>query len=193
MNSVVYEVLERKVKYVRRFLRNKYYADTCKGNDDFAGLCIEATKLFMDKIRSSCDHSEIPVKIKEIHGEQSHCPRLQSKYWCFQHDWCCVDIAGEVYYVDCTCGQFKRLYDDIPDYYISTKKPKWFLPDRENIAFNGITKKINQCIIIHRKITDVDGKKRVVNDCIIEFIQYEIWGRISDLIRKILGYKDRNW
>lgn len=193
MDSTVYEVLERKVKYVRRYLEKKYYADAGREDDNFAGLCIEATKLFMNKIKSSCEHSEIPIKVKEIHGEQKHCPRLQSKYWCFQHDWCCVEIAGVRYYIDCTCGQFKRLYDDIPDYYISTKKPKWFLPDRENMAFNGVTKEINKRIIIHRKITDSEGKKRVVSDGLIEFLQYEIWGRISDFIRKILRYEDKNW
>ena len=81
-------------------------------------------------------------------------------------------------YVDPTSSQFSYIHDDIPDYYISTDKPKWYYPDDENPAWKGITKKINSLIRITRKI---NGNK--VHYGIIEFIQYEIWGIISDLIR----------
>lgn len=184
-----YEMIKYNMWQVRRELE-KHTVGSNPDNPNYAGLCYQATSMFLEKMKESCEKRGIPLKFKSIHGEQRHNPNLHSTKWHFQHQWCWVDLLGKRYYVDCTCGQFKDLYDDIPDYYISIKKPKWFLDDRKNIAFNGFTKWLNQKIVIRRRIVLTDMGKTEVHDGIIEFIQYEIWGPISDFIRKILG-RDR--
>lgn len=184
-----YEMIKFNMWLVRKKLE-KHTVGSNPDNPGYAGLCYQATSMFLEEMKESCEKRGIPLKFKSIHGEQRHNPNLHSTKWHFQHQWCWVDLLGKRYYVDCTCGQFKDLYDDIPDYYISIKKPKWFLDDRKNIAFNGFTKWLNQKIIIRRRVVLTDMGKTEVHDGIIEFIQYEIWGPISDFIRKILG-RDR--
>lgn len=180
-----YEIIHFNVKCVRRELVSQTVGPDPL-HPDYAGLCYQATHMFIEKMQNSCNIRGIPLKYKSIHGEQRHNPNLPSTKWPYQHQWCWVELLGRRYYVDCTCGQFKSMYDDIPDYYISIKRPKWFLSDRRNIAFNGITKWLNQKIIIRRQVVLTDWGETEVHDGIIEFIQYEIWGPISDFIRKML-------
>lgn len=186
--STVYDIIHFNVKMVRRELAGHTEGPDAL-NPNYAGLCYQATDMFIKRMQKSCEIRGTSLKYRSIHGEQKHNPRIHSSKWPYQHQWCWVEIFGRRYYVDCTCGQFKTIYDDIPDYYISVKKPKWFLDDRKNIAFNGITKWLNQKIVIKRRVVLTDWGETDVHDGIVEFIQYEIWGTISNFIRKIFKIK----
>ena len=185
-----YEIIKFAVGEVRRKLEPQT-SGASSLHPHYAGLCYEATQLFIENIQKSCEKKGLSFKFKSIHGEQRHTPKIPSNQWTAQHQWCWVEISGRRYYVDCTCEQFKHMYPDIPDYYISVKKPKWFIDDRSNIAFNGVTKWINLKIVLKRRVEILDFGPMEVHDGIIEFIQYEIWGRISDGIRKVLR-RDKN-
>ncbi|MCM1215412.1 MAG: hypothetical protein NC548_12940 [Lachnospiraceae bacterium] len=184
-----YELINFNVRQVRRELEKKGVR-----KDDYhynyRGLCDEASTLFLQKMKNSCERRCIPFKGTTVHGEQRHNPRIRSTQWYAQHTWACVEIRGVKWYVDCTSSQFQDMYDDIPDYYISRKEPKWFYNDRKNPAFNGITKWLNQHVIFTKTIVDSDGDIRKVHDGIIEILQYDVWGSISDFIRKIIGGKN---
>lgn len=84
------------------------------------------------------------------------------------------------FYVDPTMGQFKYLYNNIPDYWVSTKNPAryYYYQDRKNPAWHPfITRFINQNIKV-----PVEYNGEMHKEGIIEFIQYEIWGKISQFI-----------
>ena len=76
------------------------------------------------------------IQIEFIHGEQKHTTKLKPEYWGIEHTWLKVTMGKIVIYADPTCGQFKWLYKDIPDWYVSARRPKWFFPDIENPEFN---------------------------------------------------------
>ena len=77
------------------------------------------------------------INIKLVHGEQAHTPEIDESEWYMEHTWVEISLYDDptIIYVDCTSGQFKYLYNDIPDYYISTEKPRWYLADRDNPEF----------------------------------------------------------
>lgn len=153
---------------------------------DYAGLCIKATRIFIQKIRRVCDAKNILVEFRTIHGELRHYPGFISKQWPAQHQYCSVELLGHKFYVDCTCGQFRPLNSRIPDYYISERPPKWFLPDGKNPAYRGWTKRLNDKILIRYDET-INGVARKRTEGVIEYTQYSIWGPVSDIIRKALG------
>lgn len=178
------DLVEAEVISVRDDM-SKIYDVTDGFYKNFHGLCNTATIRLIDNLRISLKNT--PVDIYSIHGEQKHTPRTESCHWPFQHTWLAVDFDQCTIYADPTCGQFKDLYNDIPDYYVSTKPPKWFYPDSRNPVWNGITARINEKIKIKRKGVPPYSADKIIEDGIIEFLQYEVWGRISDIIRKIMG------
>lgn len=183
---VFYNIIKPSVLKVRSKLAEKY--DIYHGdNKRYEGLCFEAVDMLNEEIRRSCMKRCIKFKFKEHHGEIKHNPRVLSEYWPIQHTWCETTIFGIKLYVDPTCCQFrnyKSLLDlHIPDFYISTYPPKWFYDDRHNPAFNGITRYINEIIKIRYR---PNGMDHYISEGIIEFIQYEIWGRISDVVHSLL-------
>lgn len=181
-------MLKELVEDVRLELSNRYKIHACDSdNYHYQGLCDEACRM-IDYILSNVSvriFKKTKGKVLGVlhrHGEQKHSPVVtESKNWPLQHSWLIVKYDNEKWYVDATCQQFGWLYDDIPDLYVSKEPPRWFYDDRDNPAWNGITKKINNMIVIPRRI---NNSNVYVKDGLIEFIQYEIWGRISDYIRR---------
>jgi len=148
---------------------------------NYQGLCNLAIELTIDRLKRYGNEHNIKVEFKIIHGEQKHSPYLNSSLWSIQHTWIIVTIIGVTMYVDPTSGQFKRIYDYIPDFYISTIKPKWFYPDSDNPAFNtAFTRWINKNIRIPVTKKSYDGKITKFKLGIIQFCQYKIWGKICD-------------
>lgn len=185
----IVEKIHITVESIRENLREKYYVyDEKSLYKNYAGLCNIASELFCKSMTEYFDNHKKLLKISysvgSIHGEQKHSPKILSKYWGIQHTWCYVKLDNNIIYVDITSEQFKSLYPDIPDYYISTMKPKWFYPDRNNPAFRGIFGFINKHVLINHKILDLHENPRKVRDGIIEFFQYTVWGHISDKIGK---------
>lgn len=190
------KTVREEIESVRAELSEKY--DIESKYKDFAGLCDEACNMLMARFKDMNNEYGNPVNLYIIHGEIKHSPIAKSKYWHIQHTWilACSNYPKIIdgfkrslpcnMWIDPTSGQFKYIFDDIPDYLILRDAPSWFYPDRKNPAWNGFSGKINQKLVIHHKIKRNNETVRV-SDGIIEFIQYEIWGKISDCIRKIKG------
>lgn len=183
------KIIEPRVKSIRENLASEYdIVDGCFKN--YTGLCDSASSEFCKQMNEYFNKNkdlsdELKCSVGSLHGEQKHSPVIKSSYWPLQHTWCFVNFARMTVYVDITCQQFKSIYDDIPDYYISKTKPKWFYPDKDNPAWRGIFgigQWLNNHINISHKVTDKGGKRRNVKEGLIEFFQYEIWGSISDKI-----------
>lgn len=186
INSLLTDVIPMVVESVRDKLSRKYDV-TSGGCEKFAGLCDVASAEVILRLKDYLINIGFTTPgdftIMSIHGEQRHSTIIESRFWILQHTWVYLNIFNTAIYIDPTSSQFDNIYNDIPSYYISTVKPKWFYPDRENPAWRGMGCKINNVKIIPRKIMLNDDIYQA-RDGIIEFIQYEIWGRISDTIRK---------
>lgn len=176
------KLVEQLVSEVRVDLVRIYALDVDDKVPDFTGFCYDSITRLDEKVEQYAVENHVEIECIMIHGEQSHSPICPSKLWHIEHTWSKVVSGKNEVYADPTCSQFKFLYPDIPDYYVSTAPPLWFLDDRKNIAFNGITKRINNSIEIPLTIYD-NHVPRVVHDGIIEYCQYNIWGRVSDFIR----------
>lgn len=180
----ILEDISKIVLDVRSSLGERYDVGRDSPYADYSGLCDMASAMVSSYVEKYAKQCEIPVEITTLHGEQRHTPKLKSEYWALQHTWVVVKFENFHVYVDPTSGQFKRFYPDIPDFYVSTKPPKWFYPDAKNPAWNGFTLKLNEKIwITHNRMTPYGV--RPVSDGVVEYCQYEIWGRISDLLRRI--------
>lgn len=185
--SLLTDVIPMIVESVRYKLSRQY--DVTSGEyERFTGLCDIASEEVILRLKDYLINSGFTTPkdfvITSIHGEQRHSTSIESKFWPLQHTWVHLNIFNTSIYVDPTSSQFDNIYNDITPYYISTMKPKWFYPDKENPAWRGIGCKINNIKLIPRKII-MGNEIYKVHDGIIEFVQYEIWGRISDTIRKI--------
>ena len=158
----------------------------------YKGLCDYTIDMLYCELKAYCDKHNIIMTFTKIHGEQRHSPKTPRKEWTKEHTWALVEFSGPSYsepnhtwsyYIDPTSSQFQDLYDDIPDYYISTDKPKWYYPDRDNMALNGWTKKLNEKIYLKVRAREDLCWVATYHYGIVEFWQYEVWGRISDFIR----------
>lgn len=183
IKALIHQVIKPIVQDVRLTLLCSY--NVSKGEyRNYRGLCDVATKMVLDRINEYMKAHFNYMNFETItkHGEQRHCPEILSTNWVYQHTWGCLRVGTREIYIDPTCGQFNDIWDDaLPDFYISEEPPRWFYDDRKNPAFNGITRKINELIKIPLYLED--GKdSRWVKEGIIEFMQYGIWGYISDKI-----------
>lgn len=155
-------------------------------NVNYTGLCDVASELFVKQMEYHVGTFIKPgaVKVEIHHGEQRHCPRISSWYWGAQHTWNVVLLGQYKIYVDCTSSQFAKYYQKIPQYYISTIPPKWYIDDRNNKALDRSEWKINKIIKV-----PVFGEKRVSWVGIMDILTYYVWGAISDLIGSIFGLR----
>ena len=101
----------------------------------YRGLCEIATREFIDRITYVARLYGAEITTEIIHGEQAHTMEIYPPYWMLQHTWCSIYDGVDRLYVDLTSQQFKWLYKDIPDFYISNLPPRWYLPDRQNTYF----------------------------------------------------------
>lgn len=178
--------------------------DWFKLNFDFTGLCDEASSRIKEYLLEVNNKMKNPLIIDAnlVHGELRHTTKIASENWLYEHTWLEVTISTMGYipsvsslptplfstiYIDATCGQFNKVFNNtIPAYYISDKPEKWLYPDRSNpIWRRSILRTINEKIRF--SITCyADKTKHEVG--IIEFFMYEVWARISDAI-----YYTRKW
>lgn len=158
-------------------------------NPYYAGLCYEISSRFVDEFnRKYCIDGHFPVACI-AHGEIKHSPWIaHSDNWSWEHTWVEVRTGNHhIIYVDGSCSQFRDILDDIPEYYVSSTPPKWFLNDRNNIVFKrGILRTINERVKIKRKLNG-----RIVKEGIIEFLSYDIWGFISDTMRRTMLHETK--
>lgn len=184
-NSSFKKVVERLILQVRGELSILYDVDEGQEYSNFTGLCEISCEMFEELISDLNIRLGTNLKVKRHHGEQRHTPNIESKYWPIEHTWASVTCGNAVLYIDITSSQFKNIYDDIPDYYISTSKPKWYYPDSDNWRFKGkIIKRLMNYRCIKHTI-QVNGEPLVVRDSVAEILQFEVWGRISDIIHRI--------
>lgn len=174
------------VKSVRDNLGYIYDTDNPNSyHTNFTGLCdvacCDVKEILLDRLKFKYDITT--AKISIIHGEQRHTPLIKSLYWWFEHTWLELSIGDKKVYIDPTSSQFKDLYNDIPDYYVSLTPPKWYLPDSKNPIFsNKILCRINNKFHV-RVMHDCDSGYTLVG--IIEYIYYELWAELSDVIHKL--------
>lgn len=179
IHLIIHQDIEPLVKEVRDYIYNEYKTHDLTGFCDTA--CIELKKRLEDYFRKT--YSNVKIDIKTIHGEQRHLPRLLSRCWAFEHTWMIAKINKYVIYIDPTSAQFKHFYNDIPDYYISTEAPKWYIPDNKHPVYG-----YKLFGIINEKIkVKVKGYRRKIG--IIDYLYYEIWGKASDFIHMIVYAK----
>lgn len=178
------------VKDTREWLQKKCHADVTSpesNNYRYRGLCDTACDRFVSEATRLASEYGIRLEAVKVHGEQKHSPRIHSSQWMREHTWLIVtyvDMYDNSYklYVDPTSEQFQDLYDDIPDYYISDKPLRWYYPDKRNPAFHGWTNKLNKRLYIRKHVREDPSWETIIHYGIIEFWQYEIWGRISNFI-----------
>lgn len=182
MTKTLDRLIKNDLKDIVESVRHEIILEVLKEDNksfNFNGLCDVVSDKLIEKIKYYMDNKfGIQVKVYKLHGEQKHTPKIPSSKWTLQHTWVAMMIGNNVIYIDATCQQFQDMYNDIPDYYISDKPPKWFYPDSKNWVYG-----IKFTRLINRKIKI---KHSLMHEGIIEFIQYSVWGTISDLIRKIL-------
>ena len=107
--------------------------------------------------------------IIHFHGEQRHMVENHPS-WYYQHTWAAIIINRRKFYVDPTSQQFKHIYADIPDFYISEKPPRWYLADRDNIYWK-----------LYRYGPIVKGEERLFSFCLRQFekLHYKIAGKLK--------------
>ena len=173
---------------IREQLYENYnVVNTWSENLDYRGLCDTAYTMLKDRIDLFNKLHNVNWQVIHFHGEQAHTPRINSKNWIYQHTWAAITDGIDTIYIDITSQQFRWLYPDIPDYYISFKPPKWYYSDKKNPAWSGITGKLNRKFRIKRKIKLKGGSIVDTSDGIIELCQYEIWGPVSNILRFIIN------
>lgn len=157
---------------VRKELSLQYdiESDHYKG---YLGLCNEAYVLFKHKVETFNTQNSTKYKILYYHGEQKHSPKIDRINWKYQHTWMGIfdPTTNKILYVDPTSQQFRFLYNDIPDFYISFIPPKWYIDDKKNLFF--FIYRINKWVAIN----------------IIEKIDYYIWGGLCNNLQKIIFKK----
>lgn len=152
---------------IRKLLAERYdVTDKYSPNFNYRGLCNEACDMFTEKINIFNKRNKTDFKVIIFHGEQRHIANIDPDSWMEEHTWAGITNGHETIYIDITSQQFQWLYKDIPDYYVSTKPPKWFLPDNKNLYIYWY------------------GRSKIISN-IIGIIQYIIWASICRTIRKI--------
>lgn len=170
------------IRSLRIQLANEFDISTHGDNPDYAGLCDEISNRFISEFNKKyCIDGHFPVAML-AHGEIKHSPFIaDSDDWTWEHTWVEVRLGNhKIIYVDGTCGQFRNIFNDIPEYYVSMEHPKWFISDRKNLILKpGVFRTLNEKIKVKRKWND-----ETVKEGIMEFFLYDVWGFISDVIRR---------
>lgn len=183
----VMEKVDELVRMIRRDLSKSFDISDKSPYSNYRELCDAASTrfvyIFNNVYRKYFNDSRYKIgEAVVVHGEFRHSIKSDSMYWPTQHTWVEIRYPNSnkvAIYVDITCGQFKDVFEDIPEYYISTSEPIWYLADKNNLRFK------NKLIrYIDRKFMLSPWKD---NDCrigLVEFMQFFIYGRISDTVRK---------
>lgn len=173
-------------------VRAKYETlyDCAPGGDNqfHAGLCYhEAAEVkrliepYLQKVTEQvCDY-----RCDIVHGELRHTSQVASKYWMMEHTWLHIHLIHWDFYVDPTSSQFKDLFDDIPDYYVSTKPPKWYLMDWKNPRFHRLRWLDEHIRIPIRVNYGVPGEYHWYMYGCIQFLTFRVRGPISDIVHWI--------
>ena len=162
-----------------------YVKDFCKhtviGVNDIIGRYGYITDLLAQELKSYMENKHgVYATIKTVHGELRHTPKINSIYWTTLHKWIYMEYGNCHIYIDPTSKQFRSLYPDIPDYYVSTNPPKWYYGNYQNIGYGNLGSKLNRKYRIKTVMREQTTKLGLV-----EFFQYKVWGSISDIIHKM--------
>lgn len=193
MNKSIQLIIDRLIEPIVLEVR-KELAKEYDINDNlyykYTGLCDIASKMIKDKLcREKAKFSYNSLEVILLHGEQKHSIKLNSRYWYLQHTWCMVKFSGYKIYVDATSSQFQNIYNDIPDYYISPNKPKWFYWDGDNPVFGNkffryIDKKIKVTYKYKYKLNNNLIYTR--KEGIVTLFEYYLLPNISDKINEFI-------
>ena len=192
VDSFITRVILPTVLSVRKDLALQF--DVSKGKYiKYRGLCDTATIMVNERLQNYIDTMMIDCdfEVHSIHGEQRHCPKIPTSNWEYEHTWGYIQMGPKRVYYDATSSQFRFIWRDIPDYYVSTKPPKWYLPDGDSLIYDRradgsghISKKMNEQIKFPVK-TKYQGEVYHREIGITEILVYFVWGTISDMIHHI--------
>ena len=123
------EAILESVKNTRAILsKTNNVINSSSSNYNYTGICDESIEIFKKDFREkNKDNRDLEYTFKLIHGEQKHSISIDPNYWIYEHTWLrvnFVNLNNYALYVDPTCQQFKHIYADIPDYYVSHQSPK---------------------------------------------------------------------
>jgi hypothetical protein len=167
-----------------RELFEKYNVNENGYYRQYEGLCNEATTSFINRMNKLNNDIGTNIECKAVHGELKHNPLILSKYWSIQHTWIKMKVDKYTFYIDCTSSQFKWLFKNIPEYYISCKKPKWYISDSKLPEFRR--DEFSQMISKYTIYTyDKNGYCGSIP--LPVFIRYKIWAKISDFIHRLFS------
>lgn len=133
-------ILIPRIIKIRKYYSDKYNIEEgCFKN--YRGLSYDMS---IDLIKSLQNYFEKNDELKYqlsyeadiLQGHQKRCPRIESHDWMLKHTWVYVKIMNKPIYIDLSSQEFKNIYLDIPDYYISFKKPKWYSESSDNKMIN---------------------------------------------------------
>ena len=159
----------------------KFHNEVILEDEDDIGRYDYVIKLLAKELEFHMkEYKGITVHVYNEHGELRHTPAINSKYWVIQVKWLCMEYYGYRIYIDPVSSQFRHLLPDIPDWYVSLKKPKWYLSNGRNIGYSKIGIRINKKL---RVFTTIHGQKCRVG--LIEWLQYKVWATVSDVLNTI--------
>lgn len=172
-------VVQVNVERTRSILSKRYNVRINGDHPFYRGLCDEACDILADLMIQSVEDKSLYLEnasltIESIDGEQKHTPVIDTSNWNVKHSWLKLSIDGlPPVYADPTCSQFFNLYQDIRPYHVSTRPPKWFYPDTRNPYYMLPN-------------FGIGGTLRKT----VKFLQYGVWGRVSECIHVVLGFAD---
>lgn len=153
-----------KIVFIVRETLSKSYDITKGEHEAYKGLCNESYSLFEQEISKL---NNLNLEVIQFHGEQKHTVKIDPENWYYEHTWIGLKYknSNKILFIDPISQQFRWLYNNIPDFYISDRPPKWYLSDKDNIFFR------------------VYKKNKWISKNIVSNFDYYIWGNICRIYR----------
>ena len=148
-----------------------------KEHQTLAGLCDAQVTVFKKYLTESKFFTNKDAVVSSRHGEIKHSVRYPSRLWPIQHTWIALDVDGDRFYLDATASQFRRFDLGIPDTWISTKSPKWFVSDRDNVFVKAM--RLDNKVFPGKNYNGPIAK-------LADKLVYDVQGKVYDFIGKLL-------
>lgn len=182
------DIIELSILEVRANLAKEYNVTSVSENRNYTGLCDISITMLARQLKVRLAPLLKPNQRYEfhvIHGEQNHSIHLRSGAWIYEHTWGSVTVYTNdeeiTFYVDPTMSQFDFLYhDEIPEYYVDIKSPKWYLPDKYNLNF------VYPFSLLNRIPIPIYVNHQWHKIGFFEFMDYIVIGKCSDIIGKLI-------
>lgn len=149
--------------------------DEFPNDKTYAGMCNVACQYMKEYIATTYwANVDEPIKVQFVHGELIKSPMVKSEDWHYEHTWLKLSLRDKWLYVDPTAKQWKVVFPNIPDVYISVVPPRWFIPDAISSLRLPPVKALNNIRMFDKTINmDVGAYDWFVDN---------VYGKVSDWI-----------